>query len=77
VVVSPRNYFLFTPLLPATTVGTVDVRSLVEPTRFIARHKSRTVNVIEAECTDIDPKNKVITVTGKRKYKYYKKIIMT
>lgn len=62
VVVSPRNYFLFTPLLPATTVGTVDVRSLIEPTRFIARHKSRTVKVVEAECTDIDPESKIITV---------------
>lgn len=63
VVVSPRNYFLFTPLLPSCTVGTIDIRSLVEPTRFIARHKSRTVKVIEAECTQIDPDNKMITVT--------------
>jgi NADH:ubiquinone reductase (non-electrogenic) len=29
VVVSPRNYFLFTPLLPSSTVGTIDIRSLV------------------------------------------------
>ncbi|KAI8091824.1 hypothetical protein BDF21DRAFT_449193 [Thamnidium elegans] len=62
VVVSPRNYFLFTPLLPETTVGTIDVRSVIEPTRFIARHKSRSVKVIEAECTQIDPENKVITI---------------
>ncbi len=26
VVVSPRNYFLFTPLLPSVTVGTLDSR---------------------------------------------------
>ncbi|KAI9248977.1 hypothetical protein EDC94DRAFT_624556 [Helicostylum pulchrum] len=62
VVVSPRNYFLFTPLLPETTVGTIDVRSVIEPTRFIARHKSRSVKVIEAECTQIDPENKVIII---------------
>ncbi|KAI7896490.1 uncharacterized protein EV154DRAFT_456265 [Mucor mucedo] len=62
VVVSPRNYFLFTPLLPETTVGTIDIRSVIEPTRFIARHKSRTVNVIEAECTQIDPEKKLITI---------------
>ncbi|KAI8997307.1 hypothetical protein BDB01DRAFT_770594 [Pilobolus umbonatus] len=62
VIVSPRNYFLFTPLLPSCTVGTVDVRSLVEPTRFIARHKSRDVKVCEAECTHIDPANKVVTI---------------
>lgn len=47
-------------------MGTIDIRSLVEPTRFIARHKSRTVKVIEAECTQIDPDNKMITVTGKK-----------
>jgi NADH:ubiquinone reductase (non-electrogenic) len=46
------------------TVGTVDHRSLVEPTRFIARHKSRTVKVIEAECTQVDHENKVITIQG-------------
>ncbi|KAI8096492.1 uncharacterized protein BX664DRAFT_324125 [Halteromyces radiatus] len=62
VVVSPRNYFLFTPLLPSCTVGTVDVRSIVEPIRFITRHKSRAVKVYEAECTDIDPDNKMITI---------------
>ena len=32
-VVSPRNYFLFTPLLPSTTVGTVEFRTIVEPIR--------------------------------------------
>ena len=32
-VVSPRNYFLFTPLLPSVTVGTVESRSIVEPFR--------------------------------------------
>ncbi|KAI9492562.1 hypothetical protein BDB00DRAFT_430624 [Zychaea mexicana] len=63
VVVSPRNYFLFTPLLPSCTVGTIDVRSLVEPIRFITRHKSRQVRVVEAECTDVDPERKVITIT--------------
>ncbi|KAL0088278.1 NDE, mitochondrial external NADH dehydrogenase [Phycomyces blakesleeanus] len=62
VVVSPRNYFLFTPLLPSCTVGTIDVRSLVEPIRFITRHKSRDVKVYEAECTDIDPEKKLLTI---------------
>ncbi len=32
-VVSPRNYFLFTPLLPSTTVGTTEFRSIIEPIR--------------------------------------------
>lgn len=36
-VVSPRNYFAFTPLLPSVTCGTVDARSIVEPVRNIIR----------------------------------------
>ncbi|KAI7879057.1 FAD/NAD(P)-binding domain-containing protein [Lichtheimia hyalospora FSU 10163] len=62
VVVSPRNYFLFTPLLPSCTVGTIDVRSLVEPVRFITRHKAREVKVYEAECTNVDPERKMLTI---------------
>lgn len=65
VVVSPRNYFLFTPLLPSCTVGTLDFRSLVEPIRFITRHKENEVKVYEAECTEIDSDKKVITIVGK------------
>lgn len=33
VVVSPTNYFLFTPLLPAVAVGTVGTRSIIESMR--------------------------------------------
>jgi hypothetical protein len=33
VVVSPRNYFLFTPMLAGSSVGTVDYRSIIEPIR--------------------------------------------
>lgn len=36
-VVSPRNYFAFTPLLPSVTCGTVEARSIVEPIRCITR----------------------------------------
>ena len=32
--VSPRNYFVFTPMLAAASVGTVDVRSITEPIRM-------------------------------------------
>ncbi|KAM3522704.1 hypothetical protein MY4038_008510 [Beauveria bassiana] len=32
-VISPTNYFLFTPMLPSATVGTLESRSLVEPIR--------------------------------------------
>ncbi|KAH8809055.1 hypothetical protein F5884DRAFT_753560 [Xylogone sp. PMI_703] len=33
--VSPTNYFLFTPMLPSATVGTLEFRSLVEPIRRV------------------------------------------
>ncbi|KAG2172711.1 hypothetical protein INT43_000058 [Umbelopsis isabellina] len=69
VVVSPRNYFLFTPLLPSCTVGTIDVRSIVEPTRFITRHKSREVKVYEADCTEVDPFNKTVTISDNSEIK--------
>jgi NADH:ubiquinone reductase (H+-translocating) len=36
-VVSPSNQFLFTPMLPSATVGTLELRSLVEPVRGIIR----------------------------------------
>lgn len=36
-VVSPHNYFAFTPLLPSVTCGTVEARSIVEPIRSITR----------------------------------------
>ncbi len=32
-VISPRNHFLFSPLLPSTTVGTIEFRSIIEPIR--------------------------------------------
>ncbi|KAK9244644.1 hypothetical protein V1506DRAFT_540784 [Lipomyces tetrasporus] len=34
-VISPQNHFLFTPMLPSATVGTLEFRSLVEPIRRI------------------------------------------
>ena len=36
---SPRNYFLYTPLLPAVATGTVEERSIVEPIRRIMAGK--------------------------------------
>ena len=40
-VVSPRNYFTFTPLLPSVTNGTVEARSIVEPIRRARRGGSQ------------------------------------
>lgn len=57
-VVSPRNYFVFTPLLPSVTSGTVEARSITEPIRRIIRNKY--VKFTEAECTKIDAANKKV-----------------
>ncbi|KAH8178677.1 pyridine nucleotide-disulfide oxidoreductase domain-containing protein [Sarocladium implicatum] len=62
VVVSPRNYFLFTPLLPSCTTGTIEHRSIMEPVRAILRHKKAAVRFYEAEASSIDPERKVIKV---------------
>ncbi|KAK0388433.1 hypothetical protein NLU13_4677 [Sarocladium strictum] len=62
VVISPRNYFLFTPLLPSCTTGTIEHRSIMEPVRAILRHKKAAVKFYEAEATSIDPERKVIKV---------------
>ncbi|KAK8960970.1 hypothetical protein KSP40_PGU013288 [Platanthera guangdongensis] len=59
-VVSPRNYFAFTPLLPSITCGAVEPRSIVEPIRNIMRKKTGPVKFSEAECYKIDPKSKKI-----------------
>lgn len=60
-VVSPTNYFLFTPLLPSVTVGTVDGRSLVEPIRNIVGKKhSGSIEFFEAACTDVDFEKKQV-----------------
>lgn len=62
VVVSPRNYFLFTPLLPSCPTGTVELRSIIEPVRSITRRSPGEVLYLEAEATDIDPVNNKITI---------------
>jgi NADH:ubiquinone reductase (non-electrogenic) len=65
VVISPRNYFLFTPLLPSVTVGTLEPRSIIQPTRYITRHKKRKVAVYEAEAQEVDPTKKTVTFQGR------------
>ncbi|CAN1810849.1 External alternative NAD(P)H-ubiquinone oxidoreductase B2, mitochondrial [Linum perenne] len=59
-VISPRNYFAFTPLLPSVTVGTVEPRSVVEPIRNIVKKKNVDVRYWEAECFKIDSRSKKV-----------------
>ncbi|KAF7510345.1 External alternative NADH-ubiquinone oxidoreductase mitochondrial [Endocarpon pusillum] len=60
VVISPRNYFLFTPLLPSCTTGTIEHRSIMEPVRNILRHKRASVKFYEAEATKIDYEKRIV-----------------
>eukprot|EP00232_Nephroselmis_pyriformis_P022767 CAMPEP_0182864046 /NCGR_PEP_ID=MMETSP0034_2-20130328/6967_1 /TAXON_ID=156128 /ORGANISM="Nephroselmis pyriformis, Strain CCMP717" /LENGTH=626 /DNA_ID=CAMNT_0024996293 /DNA_START=91 /DNA_END=1971 /DNA_ORIENTATION=- len=57
VLVSPRNYFLYTPLLPAVATGTVEERSVVEPVRNVLAGKGR---YFEAACSQVMPDRKEI-----------------
>lgn len=63
IVISPRNYFLFTPLLPSCTTGTIEHRSIMEPIRNFLRHKKTAVTFYEAEATKIDYENKKIYIS--------------
>ncbi|WOL15682.1 external alternative NAD(P)H-ubiquinone oxidoreductase B3, mitochondrial-like [Canna indica] len=59
-IISPRNYFAFTPLLPSVTCGTVESRSITEPIRRIISKKGGEIKFWEAECFKIDPDHKKI-----------------
>ncbi|KAH9975270.1 FAD/NAD-P-binding domain-containing protein [Lactifluus volemus] len=53
-VISPRNFFLFTPLLPSVAVGTLATSSILQPIRYLTRHKDRKITVIEADAKSVD-----------------------
>jgi len=57
IVISPRNYFLFTPMLAGASVGTVEYRSITEPVREL----NRKVDFIEGTATEVDPVGKSVT----------------
>eukprot|EP00192_Tetraselmis_astigmatica_P015400 CAMPEP_0117682520 /NCGR_PEP_ID=MMETSP0804-20121206/19716_1 /TAXON_ID=1074897 /ORGANISM="Tetraselmis astigmatica, Strain CCMP880" /LENGTH=182 /DNA_ID=CAMNT_0005492663 /DNA_START=24 /DNA_END=568 /DNA_ORIENTATION=+ len=61
-VVSPRNYFMMTALLPGVMVGSVEARSIIEPIRRLLPGRSpRDSRFFEARAVDIDPVAKVLT----------------
>ncbi|KAF4637728.1 hypothetical protein G7Y89_g361 [Cudoniella acicularis] len=61
--VSPTNYFLFTPMLPSATVGTLEFRSLVEPIRrIVARVRG---HFIRASAENIEFSEKLVEVSQK------------
>ena len=57
VLVSPRNYFTFTPMLAASAVGTVEFRSICEPIRNV----NPLANYLESTASSIDFDEKVVS----------------
>jgi NADH:ubiquinone reductase (non-electrogenic) len=60
IVVSPRNHFCFTPMLPSTAVGTVEFRSLLEPIRV----SNEFVGYLEADAEILDLESKTVTCSA-------------
>jgi NADH:ubiquinone reductase (non-electrogenic) len=58
--ISPRNYFLFTPLLPSAATGTVEFRSILEP----ARRRLRGVRVVEGFAETLDWERRLVSCRG-------------
>ena len=55
VVLSPRNYFLFTALLPAACFGNVEEKSIIESIRKILRGKVRQCIAPQFQCSTATP----------------------
>lgn len=62
-VVSPSNHFLFTPMLPSATVGTLELRSLVEPVRRIVSRVHG--HFLKGTAQDVEFSEKLIEVSAK------------
>ncbi|KAB8360620.1 hypothetical protein FH972_024358 [Carpinus fangiana] len=69
IVISPRNYFLFTPLLPSCTTGTIEHRSIMEPIRNFLRHKKASVKYYEAEASKIDADKRIVYIKDESEIK--------
>jgi hypothetical protein len=58
VIVSPRSYFVFTPLLASTAVGTLEFRTALEP----IRNRRNKASYVQGWGYDVDLYNKTITI---------------
>lgn len=65
-VIAPQNYFLFTPMLPSATVGTLSLKSLVEPIRRVL-HRVKG-HFIHAQAEDVDFSARLVEVSQKDAY---------
>ena len=57
-VISPRNHFVFTPLLPSASVGTLECRCIQEPVRSVLGPNGK---YLQAKARSIDPVKKIVT----------------
>ncbi|EGG21711.1 calcium-binding EF-hand domain-containing protein [Cavenderia fasciculata] len=64
IVISPRNFFLFTPMLASATVGSLEVRSIIEPIRRVLKRIAKgNCSYIEAECTEINQNENYVVIS--------------
>ena len=82
-VISPRNYFLFTPMLTSATVGTLEFRSLMEPIRRICSKVG--AHFLEGSAMNVEFSDRLVEVstvineqTGERRSYYvpYDKLVV-
>ena len=59
-IISPRNHYLFTPLLASTTVGTLSFRSIIEP----LRSKNKPHRYYQASMTGLDLAQREVLCEG-------------
>lgn len=80
-IISPRNYFTFTPLLPSVCAGTLSSRSCLEPVRdkFLMRGGKSVMKLHEAWATGMDTETKQLecaAVSGEKFSVPYDYLIM-
>ncbi|KAI9492404.1 FAD/NAD-P-binding domain-containing protein [Zychaea mexicana] len=60
-IISPRNHFVFTPLLASTSVGTIEFRCITEPVRSY----SNSISYYQAQCSNIDFEKQQVLCTSR------------
>jgi NADH dehydrogenase FAD-containing subunit len=58
IVVSPRSYFVFTPLLASTSVGTLEFRTALEP----VRSRRKPIEFLQGWADDVNFAERTLTV---------------
>lgn len=69
-VISPRDHFLFTPLLPSCATGMLEGRSLTEPIRRILSKEHGSVKFCKASVSKIDYANRVVHINSNDKVSF-------